>query len=66
MTQTVRHRVPDVDPVMVNFCPVDNLAHFTFTDVDGTEHTGTGLFEIAAIGPHSGYGFTEYLDGFSG
>ena len=67
VTQSVRHHVPDVDPVTVNFCPVDNLARFTLTEEAGEETAvaeGSGLFEIAAIGPHAGYGFADYMDGY--
>jgi hypothetical protein len=43
------------------FSPVDNLASFTLTEGTNT-NTGTGLFEVAAIGPHEKYGFTSFTD----
>lgn len=60
--ESLRLKVPDLDPTMKLFCPIDYLASFTLTDADGAVHHGEGLFEFAVIGPHDQYGFTDYVD----
>ena len=38
----------------------------TYTDRDGKRHSGFGLYEYMAIGPHHKYGFKDMLDGYEG
>ena len=61
VVQGLRRQVSEIDPALRMFCPVDNLASFELHD-DGEKFTGTGLFEVAAIGPHDKYGFTGFTD----
>ncbi|MFC8934815.1 hypothetical protein ACFQ6H_14605 [Rhodococcus sp. NPDC056506] len=61
VVQGLRHKVHEIEPFQRMFSPVDNLASFTLTEGANT-HTGTGLFEVAAIGPHEKYGFTSFTD----
>lgn len=59
VVQGLRRKASEIDPGLLMFCPVDNLARFRCSDSD--DH-GSGLFEVAAIGPHEKYGFTEFTD----
>jgi hypothetical protein len=43
---------------------VDASARFTYADREARVHTGYGLFETMAIGPHTQYGFVDMLDGY--
>ncbi|MDF2471925.1 MAG: hypothetical protein K0Q61_4297, partial [Rhodococcus erythropolis] len=61
VVQGLRHKVHEIEPFQRMFSPVDNLASFTLTEGTNT-NTGTGLFEVAAIGPHEKYGFTSFTD----
>jgi hypothetical protein len=45
---------------------VDNSARFSYTDRAGKRHSGYGLYENMAIGPHHKYGFKDMLDGYEG
>ncbi len=60
-TQTVRRDTAGFELPERMFCPVDVLSRFHLHG-RGETATGTGLFEVAVIGPHSGYGFTGFLD----
>ncbi|NLU83704.1 hypothetical protein [Rhodococcus sp. HNM0569] len=61
VVQEVRRAVADIDATLRMFCPVDNMARFTLRDGDDT-FGGTGLFEVAAIGPHAPSGFESFTD----
>ncbi|WP_137723156.1 hypothetical protein [Prescottella subtropica] len=56
VVQGLREKVADIEPWKKLFCPVDNLSRFTLTE-DGVTHVGSGLFEVAVIGPCDRYGF---------
>jgi len=60
--ESLRHKVSELDAVLKLFCVTDHIARFTLTDADGAVHTGDGLFEFAAIGPHEQSGFADYTD----
>lgn len=61
VVQGLRHKVDEIEPWKKMMCPVDNLARFTLTEHGADQH-GTGLLEVAAIGPHTRYGFTGVGD----
>lgn len=61
VVQGLREKVSDIESWKKMLCPVDNLARFTLVE-DGVTRTGTGLFEVAVIGPHQRYGFTGIGD----
>ncbi|MFZ2178455.1 MAG: hypothetical protein WAW17_31410 [Rhodococcus sp. (in: high G+C Gram-positive bacteria)] len=61
VVQGLRKQVTEIEPGLLMFCPVDNLARFHLTDGGGSA-VGTGLFEVAAIGPHAPYGFESFTD----
>ncbi|MDG3009062.1 hypothetical protein G4X40_02735 [Rhodococcus sp. D2-41] len=61
IVQGLRHKVPEIEDWMKLMCPVDNLSRFTLTE-EGQKYSGTGLFEVAVIGPCESYGFTGYGD----
>jgi hypothetical protein len=62
VVQGLRRKASEFDLPTRMFCPTDILTRFHLSDVDGQTHTGTGLFEVAVIGPHDQYGFTSFLD----
>ncbi len=59
VVQALRRDVREIDPALLLFCPTDHLARFRIT---GSDAVGTGLFEVAVIGPHRQYGFTGFVD----
>jgi hypothetical protein len=61
VVQGVRRDVTSFELPERMFCPADILSRFHLHG-RGEKDTGTGLFEVAAIGPHPGYGFTSFLD----
>lgn len=61
VVQGVREKVADIEAWKKMFCPVDNLARFTLVE-DGESVVGSGLFEVAVIGPCDRYGFTGMAD----
>jgi hypothetical protein len=61
VVQGLRKQASEIDPGLRMFCPVDNLTRFRLDD-GGDTVVGTGLFEVAAIGPHARYGFDSFTD----
>ncbi|MFD5811076.1 MULTISPECIES: hypothetical protein [Rhodococcus] len=59
VVQALRRDVREIDPALLMFCPTDHLARFR---IAGSDTVGTGLFEVAVIGPHRQYGFTGFAD----
>ncbi|MEE2034095.1 hypothetical protein [Rhodococcus chondri] len=59
VVQSLRRDAREIDPGLLLFCPTDHLTRFR---VAGTDTVGTGLFEVAVIGPHRQYGFTGFVD----
>ena len=59
--QELHRAVSDIEPWMKLLGPVDNLARCELTD-DGHTDSGTGLFEVAVIGPCERYGFVGLDD----
>lgn len=64
VVQGLRKKVAEIAPELRMFCPVDHLSRFELREGDQT-HSGTGLFEVGAIGPHEKYGFTSFTDAAS-
>ena len=61
VVQDLRRKASEIDPALRMFCPVDHLARFEL-ESDGLVYSGTGLFEVGAIGPHAQYGFASFTD----
>lgn len=61
VVQGLREKAAQIEPWKKMFCPVDNLARFTLTEND-VPQPGSGLLEVAVIGPHRRYGFTGMGD----
>ncbi|MEV0945281.1 hypothetical protein [Rhodococcus sp. NPDC049939] len=61
VVEGLRKRVSEIEPGLRMFCPVDNLTRFHLSE-GGETAVGTGLLEVAAIGPHTPYGFDSFTD----